>query len=68
MKNAPPKARAKPEKHRIPPGGIIMEYISPEEDALFVKALRFLYDRDLELHGFQASITVTKKEPEEKSA
>jgi len=45
-----------------------MEYISPEEDALFMKALRFLYDRSLERHGIQANITVTRKEPEEKSA
>ncbi len=45
-----------------------MEHISPEEDALFVKALRFLYDRALELHGFQADVTVARKEPEEKSA
>jgi len=49
-------------------GGIFMICISPEEDALFIKALRFLYDRQLELHGFQANLTVTRKEPEEKSA
>lgn len=33
------------------------------EDAAFEKALRFLYERTLEKMGFQAEITVIKKEP-----
>lgn len=42
-----------------------MEYISPEEDALFTKALRFLYERNLERIGFEADIRPTLMKPEE---
>ncbi len=30
-----------------------MEHISPAEDALFTKALRFLYERLAQLNGFE---------------
>ncbi len=42
-----------------------MEYISPEENALFVKALRFLYEQRLEKYGFTADIYPVLREPQE---
>jgi len=46
-----------------------MVYISPKEDALFTKALKWLADRTAERHGTQIEgLTVTRIKPEEKSA
>ncbi|MCM1233979.1 MAG: hypothetical protein NC489_28055 [Ruminococcus flavefaciens] len=51
-----------------------MEYISPEENDLFVKALRFLYSRALEQINFEADIDphlpdrIPPKEPESNPA
>lgn len=45
-----------------------MEYISPAENDLFTKALRFLYERRLEQIGFEADVIVTKIRPEEAEA
>lgn len=42
-----------------------MEYISPAENDLFTRALRFLYERRLEQIGFEADIIVVRPEPEE---
>lgn len=42
-----------------------MEYISPAENDLFVKALRFLYGRRLEQIGFEANIHPTRIKPED---
>ena len=33
-----------------------MEYISPAENNLFIKALRFLYERRLAMEGVEADI------------
>lgn len=43
-----------------------MEYISPAENDLFTKALRFLWERRLAMEGFEANITVTRIGPEER--
>ena len=43
-----------------------MEYISPEEDALFTKALKFLYERLAEINGFEVEADphlVRKEDP-----
>lgn len=42
-----------------------MEYISPAENDLFTRALRFLYGRRLEQIGFEADVTVVRLKPEE---
>lgn len=42
-----------------------MEYISPKENDLFVKALRFLYEKRLEKYGFAADITPILREQAE---
>lgn len=42
-----------------------MDCISPAENDLFTKALRFLYERRLAMEGFEANISPTLKEPEE---
>lgn len=42
-----------------------MEYISPAENDLFVKALQFLYGRRLEQIGWEANIHPTRITPEE---
>lgn len=42
-----------------------MEYISPAENDLFTKALRFLYERRLEQIGFEADVRPTLMKPEE---
>lgn len=42
-----------------------MEHISPAENDLFTRALRFLYERRLEQIGFAADVTVGRPEAEE---
>lgn len=42
-----------------------MEYISPAENDLFARALRFLYERRLEQIGFEADVRPTLPESEE---
>lgn len=39
--------------------------ITPEENALFVKALRFLYAKNLERINFEADVRPTLEKPEE---
>lgn len=42
-----------------------MEYISPAENDLFTKALRFLWERRLEKYGWEANIRPTLVRPDE---
>ena len=42
--------------------------ITPEENELFTRALRFLYERRLAMEGFKANIIVTRITPEEADA
>lgn len=42
-----------------------MEYISPAENDLFTKALRFLWEQRLAKYGFEADLNPVLVKPEE---